>query len=530
MTGGEQGFGVGGYHRSPVEDVLPVTMEIREQQRRFGLALAIALDRSGSMRQLVGGVPKMQLANRGAASSIDLLSPIDGIALLAVDTEAEVVQELVSAVDKDAVAARARTIESSGGGIYVGAALAACALQLESAAQHSRHIVLFADADDSEQPGDYQAFVPELVKKGISVSVIGLGDAGGRDAGLLEEIAQLGQGRCQFVADPADLPRVFAQETIQVARSSLTEEPCDVVAKPALALLGDMPTTLPRLGGYSIAWQRDRAERDLESGDDDAAPLLAHWQCGLGRSAAFLGEADGARTGAWGAWAGYSGFFATLVRWLGGGSPSGVFVDARRDGDFGVYTIEVDGADAAALDVARGVATAPDGTTAELAFDRVASGRIVARVPLVSEGVHRAALQVGDDTVRLPPLCRPYSAEWGLEADARAGERTLRRLTRATGGFVSPSVADVLSGPRLGGERRDLAGVAAWLVVVLLLAEIAVRRLQVHLALPRWQRRPKRVGKAAKEVPVPGGERKVEAGEELLDALERAHRRGKRRV
>src|SRR5690606_9505153 len=33
MTGGEASFGPGGYHRTPVEDVLPVTMEIRQEQR-----------------------------------------------------------------------------------------------------------------------------------------------------------------------------------------------------------------------------------------------------------------------------------------------------------------------------------------------------------------------------------------------------------------------------------------------------------------------------------------------------------------
>jgi hypothetical protein len=35
--------------RVPVEDVLPVSLEVRQEQRRFGLAMAIALDRSGSM-------------------------------------------------------------------------------------------------------------------------------------------------------------------------------------------------------------------------------------------------------------------------------------------------------------------------------------------------------------------------------------------------------------------------------------------------------------------------------------------------
>src|SRR5690606_16615375 len=87
MTGGEASFGPGGYHRTPVEDVLPVTMEIRQEQRRFSLALAIALDRSGSMQAAVGsGETKMDLANRGTVAAIELLGPLDSLAVIAVDS------------------------------------------------------------------------------------------------------------------------------------------------------------------------------------------------------------------------------------------------------------------------------------------------------------------------------------------------------------------------------------------------------------------------------------------------------------
>ncbi|MCA8967748.1 MAG: VWA domain-containing protein, partial [Planctomycetes bacterium] len=70
MTGGRDGFGPGGYHQSPVESVMPVTMDVREEQRRFGLALVIALDRSGSMRASAGDRTKMELADTGAAAAI----------------------------------------------------------------------------------------------------------------------------------------------------------------------------------------------------------------------------------------------------------------------------------------------------------------------------------------------------------------------------------------------------------------------------------------------------------------------------
>ena len=567
MTGGYNSFGVGGYHKSQLEEVLPVTMEIREEQRKFGLAMAIALDRSGSMRASVGDTTKMQLANRGAATAIELMSAMDAVSVLAVDTAPHVVQPLEVVEDQEEILARVRSIESSGGGIYIGEALHAAAAELEAADQKNRHIVIFADANDAEEPGDYKEFVPELVAKGITVSVIGLGSPTDSDARLLEELAFLGGGRCQFVELATDLPRVFAQETIQVARSSLIEQPTPVDIEPSLQLLGAMPQAMPAVGGYTVAWMRDRAEQDLsarpapDAVGDDVEPMLAHWQIGLGRSAAFLGEADGELTGEWAEWPGYADFFGTLVRWLGGGAPAGLFVDARREGDVAVYHLEVDADNARVLDTLRGVVTLPSGQVVDLTFDSISHGRVAIRVPLMSEGVHRAAVQIGKETVRLPPMCLPYSSEWALQLDPQRGEQTLRGLARRTNGNISPSIATLLEGPRKSLGRADLSPWLLLLALLLLVAEIAVRRLQMHMPnyASKWAQAraakamAKQVRKQAQVPAAAGGGGDVVAGDvvaggatvpagkseqasepapsdssdSLLSALERAQRRGR---
>lgn len=558
MTGGNSSFGVGGYHRSPIEAVLPVTMEMREEQRRFGLAMAIALDRSGSMQAEVGGTTKMQLADRGAATAIELLSRIDAVSVIAVDSEPHTVVPMQPVVDPKGLSAQVRQIESMGGGIYVAEALHAAAQQLASAKQQNRHIVLFADAADAEEPGDYETFVPALVKAGVTVSVIGLGEPTDSDAELLREIAKLGNGRCQFVADANDLPRVFAQETIQVARSAMIEEPAAVGLLPGLLMLGDMPPAFPQVGGYSLAWRRPRAELALQTLDEQKAALLTHWQCGLGRAAAFLGEADGRLSGGFATWDGYADFFGTLVRWLCGGQANGLFVEARREGAVGLIAVEVEDALAATLDTARGVLTTPDGRARDLAFERTAAGRLEARVPLETDGVHLAALSVGGVTVRVPPLCLPYSPEWAPLPDPRSGERLLRRLALSTGGSVQPTADTVLAGERRSAGRIDLAPWCAMVAVGLLLLEILVRRLQVVLPavrmprLPRWSRSRRAAvlpatGDTAPATPV-GGVVEVEVGVEappapsapkaaappgeaggVLGALSRAQKRGKPR-
>ncbi|MBL8755308.1 MAG: VWA domain-containing protein [Planctomycetes bacterium] len=536
MTGGKSSFGVGGWHRSAVEDVLPVTMEIREEQRKFGLALAIALDCSGSMQAFAGGERKMTLANRGAASAIELLSPIDDVAVLSVDTAPEVVVEMQSVTAKDELVERVRSIDVGGGGIYVGTALHAAAEQLAKAPQQTKHLVLFADAADAEEPDDYRTFVPQLVASGITVSVIGLGSTKDSDAALLVEIANLGKGRCQFVADAKDLPRVFAEETIQVARSSVVEQPTVLGVQPALATLGDMPDALPQVLGYSLAWARPRAELDVATLDEHKAPFVAHWHIGLGRSAVFLGEADGALAGGLLGWDRYTDFFATLTRWLAGGQGRAAFPSARVDGGVAVFGLEVEPDRAAELDTLRAMLSPPDEPARELGFERVAPGRVEARVALLRTGTWRVAAQLGDTTVALPPVSLPYSPEFRLRADARGGERELRGLVRQAGGSMEPSVQQVLAGERESTGAIDLGPFVAWALVGLLLAEIAIRRLQVMLPVPRWLR-----WSRGRSVPVPVVVEVVDkppepppevqapdgaTGEGLLDALARAKRRG----
>src|SRR5690606_7454948 len=93
LTGGEKSFGSGGYFNSPLEDVLPVSMELREEHRKTRVAIAIALDRSGSMAvPVAGGKTKMDLANLGTAECVNLLSAGDSVAVIAVDSTPHIVQ------------------------------------------------------------------------------------------------------------------------------------------------------------------------------------------------------------------------------------------------------------------------------------------------------------------------------------------------------------------------------------------------------------------------------------------------------
>src|SRR5262249_56068113 len=49
MVGGEESFGLGGYYRTPIEEALPVTMEVKQKVEIPSLAVVLSIDRSASM-------------------------------------------------------------------------------------------------------------------------------------------------------------------------------------------------------------------------------------------------------------------------------------------------------------------------------------------------------------------------------------------------------------------------------------------------------------------------------------------------
>jgi len=63
----------------------------------------------------------------------------------------------------------------------------------------TRHIILFADANDSRQRSSgYEQVADDIRKDGITISVIGLGAASDRDADILDDVAKRGGGRLMF--------------------------------------------------------------------------------------------------------------------------------------------------------------------------------------------------------------------------------------------------------------------------------------------------------------------------------------------
>jgi Mg-chelatase subunit ChlD len=500
VTGGPASFGVGGYFKSELDTILPVSMEIKNEHRKLSLAMVMALDRSGSMAMPAGdGRTKMDLANLGTCAALETLGPFDEIGVIAVDSAAHIVQPLGSAENKDAVCQQVRQIQSMGGGIFTYTALVTAARMVQESEKGTRHIVLFADAADAEEPGDYINLLERLRTINVTVSVIGLGTEADADAEFLKDVAMRGGGRMIFTSNVEELPRLFAQEAITVARSSFVSEPTAVATLPDIVLLGERPSgAFPVVDGYNLTYLRPGATLGAVTADEYDAPLLAFWHRGLGRVAALTAEVDGKYSGRLNAWPGFAGFSVGVARWLlGGDPPTGVLATLERQGAEGVVRVELDPdrprdrATEARAPVA--VIVPPDGArtaSQRLPLAWVGEHTLEARFPVHNTGVYVGAVESAPGQIlQLPPLSLPYSPEFEPRVDPNDGRATLEEIARVSGGRERTTWDDVFSASGLRNRQvRDLVIPLALLLLCLHLTEIAGRRLMLFAAAPAWLR------------------------------------------
>ena len=453
LTGGESSFGPGGWYKTPVEDVLPVSLELRQDHRKYSLALAIVMDRSGSMAcPTSDGRTKMEMANLGAAGAIDMLSAMDEVAVIAVDSQPHLILEMQAGDEAQSKRSRILGIQSMGGGIFVEEGIMAGLRELQKANTSIKHLILFADAADSEEPGDYEKYLRRATADGISVSVIALGSEQDCDAELLKNIAKLGHGECWFEQNAQEIPRLFMQDTYLTAKTAMCTNVTPLKVHAPLRQLSDtLPSELPNIGGYNLTYLREGSELAVSTADEENAPILSFRRAGLGRTLAYAGELSGSHAAPLMTSPQGAELTAALARWVREDdkltvagfqferrvTAGGIRVTAVADEDNPLTAIPNSGLPMIVVKEQEG--RGAEKTQAMLQWESAST--LAAFIPLAGDEIAFPVVVLPDGSpVTLPPVCLPQPAEYQRPHDPHAGSRALEKLSVQTSGSVRASL------------------------------------------------------------------------------------------
>ncbi len=475
MLGGDQSFGLGGYYKTALEEILPVRSDFEKEKEKPSLAMILVIDKSGSM-----GGEKIELAKEAAKSAIELLGPSDKVGVIAFEGDVFWVSEVHPCTDKGFVLDRVSTIEA-GGGTSMYPAMVEAHEALARTVAKLKHVIILTDG--ISEPGDFEGITQQMTQARMTVSTVGIGE--GSDQQLLEEIARIGNGRSYFTNDPSSVPQIFAKETVSASKSAINEQPfTPQVVRTTKALAGLDVEAAPLLLGYVVTRLKPTSEPILASESGD--PLLTWWRYGLGMSVAFTSDAKSRWAAEWIAWPNYGKFWAQVVRHAMRKSESkGVVVGVDQKDRAASVTLDAIDPSGRFLNDADTRMTVIDEQNGRrtLEMDQTAPGRYQASFPTPLTGAYHTEFsqKVGGQVVyqQSRGLAVGYPEELRLRP---TNTDLLRSVARVSGGTYDPPAESVFAPTEKSAIRTTplwpylLA--AAALVFVL---DVALRRIDFTL-------------------------------------------------
>ncbi|MAT16424.1 MAG: chloride channel protein [Planctomyces sp.] len=480
MLGGDQSFGLGGYYKTVVEEVLPVRSDFEKEKEKPSLAMVLIIDKSGSM-----GGQKIELAKEAAVSAVELLGPRDQIGVIAFEGSSYWASEIRPLSEKSTLIGNIRAIES-GGGTSMYPAMEMAYNGLQSVAAKLKHVIVLTDGHSS--PGDFAGITQSMASARMTVSTVGVGD--GADQSLLEQIAQIGKGRYYFSSDPASIPQIFAKETMTASKSAINEEPFIPQQIRATPVLDDVDMeSAPFLLGYVVTRPKATSEVILstESGD----PLLVWWRYGLGMSVAFTSDANSRWAAEWLSWPGYSKFWAQLIRNTMRKSESkGVSVALTREDQ--QATLELDAVNLAGqfLNNAETELTLIDPLLKKenIKLDQIGPGKYKTSFDVLKPGAYHLELtQKQGGQVQFQQsrgMIVGYPDELRLKP---TNTELLKSLAEMSGGKYDPTAEEIFENEsRTTGRPTPLWPYLLAAALVLFLVDVALRRIDLSLFFPQF--------------------------------------------
>lgn len=493
VAGGGATFGDERFKSTALRQLLPVTLEPRKPKRteRDALALFIVIDRSNSMgyNSRIGTLrdgEKLRYAKEAALIVIRQLKDHDLVGVIAFDSQPWEVSPLLTLREnrRQLEADIPRLIENGGTDFFD--ALVSARKQLHDARVTRRHIILLTDGDTNRaQMDDYARLLADMKSSEITITTVRIGDDT-VNLKLLQTISEETGGTFHHVADAQQLPDLMlrdASRTLEPMQPDSDQFFSQVGMRHQL-LRGITAKAIPALAGYAYARPKPGADVVLRIARGDRHdPLLAVWQYGLGRVAAFTASpTEDAES--WLSWDELAKLWAQVAHWTGRlhGS-SDVAVDARRrEGiiELRVRTFDRLGSEAT---LRARLNSEADGVH-EIGFVQHGPREYIGRLPEIPAGsypltiIRRSDRQQISERTEMVHIPAAEIASQEEEPPRHPNTALLTQLVDGTSGKMNPSVRDLLAGQP--GSRRiqyPLERILLPLAMLLFLADVAARRL-----------------------------------------------------
>ncbi len=494
MLGGHESFGAGGWIGSPVEEVMPVSFEIKHKRVIPRGALVLIMHSCELDRGNFWG-------KEMAKKSVDTISSQDYIGVLAYTySPGGVNWEVPLSLNTNKAAVKAKIDRMQNGDMPdFGSTMEMAYKELtagrgKDAAQ--KHVIILSDGDAS---APWPKLIDDYAAAKITVSTIGIGFGRHVVESTLMNIANRTGGKYYAARNPNQLPQIFVKESQVVRRPLIVDEPFQPQLHHASSeLLGGIQPgrdAFPQLGGLVLTSAKDSPYvltpivRPTDDGDD---PVLAHWQYELGKTVAFTSGYWPVWGDAWTQWPKFARFWAQIVRWtMRQDAPANFDTYRHIEGNRGRIIVEALDTDASFLNNLQMHSNliGPEGKPTPLSFSQSGPGRYEAEFDVEKSGDYLANVQVSDrgktlGTIRTG-VTVPFSPEY---RDLIPNEALLRQVAHITGGrwldMPAPQ-SNVFSHdlPPSEAKRAAWDWVLAWLLLPAFLLDISVRRLASWLAL-----------------------------------------------
>jgi Ca-activated chloride channel homolog len=480
MIGGQNSFGPGGYHRTVIEEALPVSMDISQRKQMPKGALAIILHTcefpQGNdwgkkiTKQALSVLSKQDDAGvliydwQGGEKWLFPLTPLSELEQMKKDINGAQIGDMPSFVT---------TMQLGLDGLKASDAAA-------------KHMIIISDGDPSPPP---PPMVNDFIANQISISMVAVFPHGGNDISVMQAVASSTGGRYYFPQSAEALPSIFIKEAKTLQRTLIQNKTfVPEVHLPSPVLKGI--DSMPELDGYVLTTAKPRAVTVLRGPDEeDLDPILAIWRFGLGKTAAFTSDLSPNWGKNWVGWDHYIAFIKQLVTDISRVErKSNLYLSAFASGNTGVVQIEDHAPDSDFLEISATV-QGPQDREEAISLRQTGPRRYEGEFPLWGKGRYHI-LAAGGAGERVENSVGGFVVAYSPEyLRFRSNPIVLNDIADRTGGRIlqgQEKSADIFPAER--PHRISSASVVDWFLIILaclLPLDVASRRIQIDWALVR---------------------------------------------